>query len=164
MRIVALTLMVAWVPLAAYGFGAAGCSSSNSLPATSDDSGTSGQNGNGADSSTGQQGSPDSGSASNGEDASQSTGGLDASPPVTDAESSGNPTWVDMNYADGAADPHACDNHPGVPCGWAATNNKLGYTCACAFPKDQDPWSCSAPDSGAPATCSATIEDAGGGD
>jgi hypothetical protein len=59
------------------------------------------------------------------------------------------PSWVDMNGADGGPNATACDNHPGVPCGWSATPNPSdGYTCGCRHPTWADPWTCEANDAG----------------
>ncbi len=44
-----------------------------------------------------------------------------------------------------------CDHNPGTPCGWAATNNGLGYTCTCYSASQLDPWGCEPP--GTPAVC-----------
>ncbi len=161
MRTASLTLMVLWVPLAGYAIGAAGCSGDTSpIQTGSEDSGATGSTG-GQDSGGGQTQNDSGGTVGPSTDASPSSGldsssGVDASkPPPTDSGSGTNPTWVDMDFADGGANPNACDNHPGVACGWAATNNNLGYTCACLFPTDLDPWGCAAPDAGAKQTCSA---------
>ena len=152
--------------VALLGIGVGGCSSSSPAAApedsgTAQDTGT-GQGidsgtGGGQDSSTGGQDSSTGGNDSGGGEVDSSTGN-DAEG-ITDT-GTGTPTWVDMDFADGAANGHACDNLPGVPCGWSATNGGAGYTCRCLFPADLDPWGCSAPDSGAPLSCPAP--DAGG--
>src|SRR5271170_1886184 len=148
-----MTTKALFLGVALLGIGIGGCSSSS--PATSEDAGgTDTGTGQGVDSGTG--GEQDSSTGGNdsgggGVDSSTSTE-LDSG--VTDT-GTGTPSWVDMDFADGAANGHACDNNPGVPCGWSATNGGAGYTCRCVFPADQDPWGCSAPDSGAPVTCPA---------
>lgn len=82
-------------------------------------------------------------------------GGEDASDAGTikDAQGTVDASWVDMDFPDGAANGHACDNDPGAPCGWSTTNNGLGYTCRCVNPTWADPWGCEPPDSGIPAAC-----------
>jgi hypothetical protein len=108
--------------------------------------------GGGSDATTNADGSDDDGSTADGTTPDDTSTPSDGGP-ETDAG------WVDMNSADGAANPTACDNMPGVPCGWSATNNGLGYTCRCANPTWADPWGCEAPDSGAPEVC--PLPDAG---
>jgi hypothetical protein len=153
-----LTALLASVP--AFGLAIVGCSSDDSSGSSPDASSGTGQNGN--DSGNPQQGggqdsstsTPDSSAGGGGQDSSTGGGGNDAGTGPTDAQTGGgDASWVDMNFPDGGANSHACDNEPGVPCGWSAANNGLGYTCRCAFPGDLDPWGCAAPDSGAPASC-----------
>jgi hypothetical protein len=55
--------------------------------------------------------------------------------------------WIYM------CDPSQCDNHPGVPCGYTATNGGQGYTCGCEFPNDKEPWGCQPPDAGVGKAC-----------
>lgn len=45
--------------------------------------------------------------------------------------------WVNMNNG-----PTSCDDQPNVPCGWNATNNDAGYTCACREGTWADGWTC----------------------
>jgi hypothetical protein len=82
-------------------------------------------------------------------------GGEDASDAgaIKDAQGNVDAAWVDMDFPDGAANPHACDNDPGAPCGWSMANNGAGYTCRCVNPTWADPWGCEPPDSGIPAAC-----------
>ncbi len=61
-------------------------------------------------------------------------GAIDSGSVVTDA---GN--WIDMTTAT------ACDNHPGTPCGWSATNSGSGYTCVCFNGLYADGWGCEPP-------------------
>jgi hypothetical protein len=49
----------------------------------------------------------------------------------------GQPEWVDMTDR-----PSACHERPGTPCGWSATNNGGGYTCALRHPSWAEPWTC----------------------
>ena len=155
-----LTALLASVP--AFGVTVLGCSSDDSSGATPDAASPTGQTG--SDSGSGQQGggqdssvsTPDSGNGGGGGQDSGSGGGNDAGTGPTDAQTGGgDASWVDMNFPDGGANAHACDNLPGVPCGWSAANNGLGYTCSCVFPGDLDPWGCAAPDAGASQTCPA---------
>jgi hypothetical protein len=47
--------------------------------------------------------------------------------------------WINMtNNATG------CDHHAGVACGWAASNNGVGYVCACRHGDWADGWTCDA--------------------
>ena len=55
--------------------------------------------------------------------------------------------WIYM------CDPSQCDNHPGIPCGYTATNGGQGYTCGCEFPSDKEPWGCQPPDAGVGKAC-----------
>jgi hypothetical protein len=57
--------------------------------------------------------------------------------------------WVDMT-----ANATGCDNRDGTLCGWSATNNGLGYTCACRHGEWQDGWTCDAKN--APTTAGAS--------
>jgi len=147
------------------GSGLAGCSSDDSSnnPPSGGDSGVSSDTGSTTDTGTppGKDASTDSGNAQVDSSTSEDSGSPDTDA-GTDSGTEDAGGWIDMNFADGAANGHACDNQPGVPCGWSATNNGLGWTCACVLPQDQDPWGCAAPDAGAPATC--PIGDAGGSD
>jgi hypothetical protein len=154
---------VALVLASVVGVAIGGCSS-NPTPDTTPDAAYGEDSGPGTQQDSGQQSSGQDSSTQGGQDSSITTGGNDSSTltdssTITDSQT-GNPDWVDMDFADGAANGHACDDHPGVPCGWSATNTGAGYTCKCVFPADLDPWGCSAPDSGAPLTCPAP--DAGG--
>jgi hypothetical protein len=146
--------------------GLAGCSSdSSNNPPAGDDSGASPDSG-----STPDTGSPapgkdsgapeDSGSGQVDSSSGGDDGSSDSGSQGTDSGSGDAGPWIDMNFPDGGPNGHACDNQPGVPCGWSATNNGSGYTCACVNPTWADPWGCAAPDAGAAASC--PVGDAGG--
>jgi hypothetical protein len=90
-------------------------------------------------------------------------GTVDAAlPPLADAGGSDTGTtgsadaggWVDMSPS-----ATACDNHPGTPCGWNATNNGSGYTCACRHGDWADGWTCEI--ANAPVTAGPACPDAG---
>jgi hypothetical protein len=57
-------------------------------------------------------------------------------------------TWADLNCS-----VHACDNRPGIPCGYTPTNGGQGYTCSCADLAFADPWLCVPPDAGVGHAC-----------
>jgi hypothetical protein len=87
-------------------------------------------------------------------DASVGTGDDAAVPPdasITDAGTGAPDTgggqivdaggWINMN-----TDAAACTDEPNVPCGWSATNNDLGWICACREGTWAVPWTCGLPD------------------
>jgi hypothetical protein len=63
---------------------------------------------------------------------------FDAHGPGSDAGAGGDAGgWVNMTN-----NPTGCDNMPGTPCGWSATNGGAGYTCACREGGWADGWTC----------------------
>jgi hypothetical protein len=80
-----------------------------------------------------------------------SDAGFDAASCVTVTDAG---TWANM-----ACSAMACDNRPGIPCGFTSTNEGQGYLCTCENPTWADPWGCVAADAGGGKAC--PVPDAG---
>ena len=57
-------------------------------------------------------------------------------------------TWANM-----ACSATACDDRPGLPCGYTPTNEGQGYLCTCENPSWADPWGCVPADAGVGKAC-----------
>lgn len=107
--------------------GAAGSSGSSGSGTGSSGAGSDGGSGSVSDGSSGTE--TDSGSSSSSENDSGVGGG-----------DGGN--WIDIT-----TNPNGCENQPGTPCGWAATDNGFGFVCTCYNGTDSVPWGCEPPGS-----------------
>lgn len=149
------SLLAAAIGVVAEPGCANGSSESNTPPCVIPFCPDNGGDDSGAASSDPTSGGPDTGTPappSSGDDSGtgddSSTGAIDSStPPPPPSGDAGN--WVNMT-----GNAMGCDNKPGVPCGWSASNNGVGDLCACRHGTWADGWSCEAPN--APVTAGAS--------
>jgi hypothetical protein len=115
----------------------------NCATAGCSDGGTSGDDAQSPDNTSDDASTPDDSSSGGGDD----TGTVESNDTgAPTSEDSGNVAtadagdWVNMtNNADG------CHEKPNVPCGYTATNEGQGWTCACREGTQSEGWTCEAP-------------------
>ena len=150
-------LAVLFFPAAA-SVGGTGCggddnSAGTKMPSQDASTSTDAQTGGGQEAAAGDDSSGGGGSVGDSSSMPGDAGSIADAPsrsPSGDAAAcvQSDPThWIYM------CDPSQCDNHPGIPCGYTATNGGQGYTCGCEFPSDKEPWGCQPPDAGVGKAC-----------
>ena len=121
---------------------AAGTSSGGGTDGAADGSGATGaEDGGGPGTSSGATTGTTSSSSSSSSGTSGSSGSTSSSSSSSGLQNGdGGGGWIDMSIS-----ATACDNKAGTACGWAATDNGLGYTCLCYNGNFAVPWGCEPP-------------------